>query len=319
MDIPQEAVQRARVLIIDDEASQIMTIRSTLHADYEVSFACNTDDAYKLCHQFPQPDIILMDIVMPKCNGYQLCSMLKADAVTHDIPIIFISGNESAEDMAKGFNVGCVDYLVKPIRQTELKARIATHLSLNRQTRALERLAYQDPLTLVANRRKFNETLQREWARCTRYHQPLALLIVDLDDFKVINDNLGHSVGDQCLTTVAGILRNSIHRPGDMVARIGGDEFALIFSDFEPCAAETKCQSILDSVALIPPQKNAQGEYKLTLSMGMSIMYPDTKSDSFDAFQAADRVLYECKKSGKNRYELSKPYYTTESKLAHFK
>ncbi|MFC3122629.1 GGDEF domain-containing response regulator [Agaribacter flavus] len=319
MDIPQEAVVKPRILIVDDEAAHIMTILSIVGKEYEVSFAMNANDAFRLSQQYPQPDLILMDITMPECDGYQLCAMLKADQQTQHIPIIFVSANESEEDIAKGFNVGCVDYLVKPVRQQELKVRVATRLALHKHTRSLEQLAYQDPLTQVANRRKFTETLQREWSRCVRYHQPIAVLIVDLDNFKQINDSFGHAAGDHCLENVAEVLRSSIHRPGDLVARMGGDEFALIFSDFEPSASNKKCRTIQDMIARIPKFKNSDESADLTVSMGMSVMYPDTKSDALDALREADSALYKSKQGGKNCYHISKPYCAGETKLAHFK
>lgn len=211
-----------------------------LSDNFVVSFASSAKEALSLVNQFPQPDLMLLDVVMPEIDGYEMCAMLKNDVNTRNIPVIFVTGMQDTSDKTKGFNAGAVDYITKPLEIAELEARVQTHIRLKEQSQYLESMAYFDPLTQVPNRRKYNEVLQREWARCIRYHHQMSMIIIDIDFFKLYNDHYGHAEGDNCLIAVSRLLEDQVGRPTDLFARIGGEEFVMLLPDCNAAGAMKK-------------------------------------------------------------------------------
>lgn len=187
-----------RVLIVDDSNIELENMMNGLSDNFSVSIASDANEALRIAHQSPQPDLILLDIVMPEIDGYSLCSTLKNDYDTQHIPIIFVTSSNDTSSIIRGFEVGGVDYMTKPLKLPELNIRIQTHIQLKNKSKQLESLAYLDPLTRTANRRKYNETFQYEWSRCIRYKQPIAIIIVDIDFL----NNLTNTTGMQRVTIV---------------------------------------------------------------------------------------------------------------------
>jgi len=191
-----DVAKKSRLLVVGDDPNQLRFYLHGLSKQYYCQFARTAHDAINYARQFPQPDLIILDVVMPDLGGFEICRLLKDDQVTANIPVIFASGAEDAESKARGFELGCVDCITKPVLVPEMNARISTHLKLQRQAHMLASLTYVDPLTQIPNRRQYNETMQREWSRSIRYAQSIAMLLIDIDFFKQFNGFYGHGVGD---------------------------------------------------------------------------------------------------------------------------
>ncbi len=292
-----------RVLVVDDSPIDLHLIINGLSDHFSVSFASSAHEALCLVTQLPQPDLILLDIIMPEMDGYQVCQRLKAEESTSGIPVIFLSSRDGPLDKTKGFNAGGVDYVTKPIQLEELEARIQTHIRLKEQSQYLEAMAFFDPLTQVANRRKYNEVLQREWARCIRYHHQMSMILVDIDYFKEYNEAYGHAQGDNCLISVCRLLEGVSCRPADIFARIGGEEFVLLLPDCNAIGAVQKAEQMLKIIrdAKINHKLSPSNAY-LSISLGVATVYPSRGHSALSLFQAADDAMFTAKRDGRNRY-----------------
>jgi diguanylate cyclase (GGDEF)-like protein len=300
-------VKRSRLLIVDDDPTQLRFYLQGLNDVYHCQFATSASEAITFARQFPQPDLIILDVVIPNVNGFEICQMLKEDQLTAHIPVIFVSGQDDVDSKLKGFEQGCVDYISKPVLLPEMQARISTHIKLKQQTVLLESLAYTDPLTQVSNRRKYNESLQREWARSIRYSQPIAMLLMDIDYFKQFNDFYGHGVGDDCLIKISAHLKDLVNRPGDLFARIGGEEFIILLTDCDIDGALSKANEVLRTLSMLNiANQGAPSIDRVTMSIGVAVTVPQHNDEPLALFQAADEALYDAKHSGRNKYSVSK-------------
>jgi PleD family two-component response regulator len=205
---------KAKILIVDDEPLNIEVMSGTLEELGDIMFATTGDEAVELAVR-EKPDIIILDVMMPGSDGYQVCRQLKETTGTENIPVIFATAMSDDTDEAKGFEAGAVDYVTKPIVAPVVLARVRNHLQLKRYRDYLETIAFIDGLTGVPNRRSFDQHIRAEWQRATRSNTELSLLLIDIDHFKQYNDTYGHQAGDACLTLVAKALSSSVHRPGD--------------------------------------------------------------------------------------------------------
>ena len=212
------------LLIVDDQSSNLQLLYEMFKDDYELCTAASGQDALAFC-QTRQPDLILLDVVMPEMGGFTVCQQLKNDALTQNIPVIFVTVNNDPAAEARGLDVGGVDFISKPFHVRAVKARVRMHLTLKSQSDMLRSFALIDGLTGVANRRHFDATLESEWRHCVRAGQPLSLILADVDFFKNYNDQYGHQAGDVCLQTIASALKAGFTRSHDIVARYGGEEF----------------------------------------------------------------------------------------------
>lgn len=235
------------LLIVDDQPSNLQLLYQIFKADYEVCTAISGQEALAFC-QRRQPDLILLDIMMPEMDGYTVCQRLKSDALTQDIPVIFVTAGNDPLEAARGLDVGGVDFITKPFLVRVVQARVRTHLTLKHQSDLWRSLALMDGLTGVGNRRHFDATLETEWRRCIRAGQPLALILVDVDFFKRYNDHYGHQAGDACLQSIASVLKAAFTRSHDMVARYGGEEFVCILPDTTLEGAEKQANELEKAV-----------------------------------------------------------------------
>ena len=291
-----------RVLLVDDQISNIRYLSVILGDKYRIQSATNGPDAVKLATALPRPDLILLDIVMPDMDGYKVCYQLKNNPATQNIPVIFITALNSDIDEARGLNIGAVDYLSKPLSPPIVRARVHNHAMLKRRTDLLESLAHIDSLTNVANRRRFDHALDLEWRRCRRAGLPLALLMVDVDSFKAYNDHYGHGLGDVCLTKVASTLNQAFHRPADIVARYGGEEFAVLLPETNIHNAVLLAERLRQMVeGLRIPHAPGASSKVITISIGCSAFLPGEAFDTHDLIESADKHLYAAKAAGRNR------------------
>lgn len=290
------------VLIVDDIPKNLQVLGNLLKNEgYRIAFAKNGENALQYLTD-NQPDLILLDIMMPGMDGYEVCKRIKKNHHIREIPVIFITALGEEEDEYRGFKIGCVDYITKPFNPRIVKARVATHLRLKRKSDLLESISAIDGLTDIPNRRKFDETLEREWLRAKRNAMFLSLILCDIDDFKNYNDCYGHAAGDECLRRIAQALAKVINRPGDLAARYGGEEFGIILSETKKEGAVHLAEKMrLDIEALhIPHEKSCVNAY-VTISVGVAAITPTGDLTPTVLVETADTCLYAAKKGGRNQ------------------
>lgn len=288
------------LLVVDDQRINLQVVNDIFKADHEVCVATSGAEALEFCQQ-RLPDLILLDVVMPGMDGHEVCRRLKADALTRDIPVIFITARDNVNDELQGLGEGAVDFIGKPLVPEIVRARVRTHLTLKYQSEFLHSLAFIDSLTGIANRRNFDETLEAEWRRCLRANQPLALLMIDIDYFKHYNDHYGHQAGDECLRAVAAALRSRMARSHDLVARYGGEEFACILPSTPLEGAQTKAEELRQLICdLALPHAYSTTAPHVTISIGVAVTQPDATQQPEALLASADAQLYLTKLHGRN-------------------
>jgi diguanylate cyclase (GGDEF)-like protein len=293
---------QASILIVDDVPTNIQVLAEALRQQHRVKVATNGRDALAIARSQPKPDMILLDVMMPEMDGFEVCRQLKADPATRQIPVIFVTAKDDVADEERGLMLGAVDYITKPFHLPVVRARVRNHLALKLKADLLESLANIDSLTDIPNRRRFDEKFDHEWRRCQRSNQPLSLIMLDVDHFKAFNDYFGHGAGDICLVTVAATLSGNLSRPGDMVARYGGEEFAVILPETDLDGACRMADRLREALALQRmPQAPGAGCGIVTLSAGVASRVPAEQADMTELLEAADRKLYDAKTQGRNR------------------
>ncbi|MES2150461.1 MAG: diguanylate cyclase [Pseudomonadota bacterium] len=291
-----------RILIVDDAMENIQILHHALQDEHDVLFAMNGAKALQVA-QHQLPDLILLDAVMPDMDGYAVCKALRENPLTRDIPIIFVTALKTPEDETRALESGAADFISKPVNAAVVRARVRTQLTVKRQSDALRELTLTDPLTGVANRRAFDETLDSEWRRCGRAQVPLALLMVDIDHFKDYNDEYGHPAGDTCLEQVGAAMRRAAGRPHDLVARYGGEEFAILLPQADLQGAEAVARKLLEEIAALDiGHVRSRSSTRVTVSMGVVSAVPTDALVQGQLISAADALLYQAKAGGRNRY-----------------
>jgi two-component system cell cycle response regulator len=421
----------AAILIVDDAPANLGVLRKIMVGQgYQTFVATSGERALDIARRV-QPDLILLDVVMPGMDGFETCRQLKAHATTRRIPVIFMSALTDTDDIVSGFDNGAVDYISKPLRMAEVCARVRTQLHIHSHSEsekaqaerlrtivdsmaeglmiieasgriqytnpacdcylgygpnelagraigelltpavareyldyftsyvadprsaphqaarevvvqqngggaramdltispmqvreplfigllhditrhkqsetALQRAALVDPLTKIANRRHFASFLEVEWQRSVRSSQPLSLLVLDVDHFKLYNDTLGHAAGDVALQQVAATLGEHAARATDLAARYGGEEFVVLFAETGAASAALQGESIRSAVeALQIANPRSPTSPWLTVSVGVATIAPGQLDDIEQFFVAADRAMYAAKEGGRNRVE----------------
>jgi len=299
-------VSAGRIAVVEDEASyRNLLTRLLTDAGYEVRSASDGAAGLVLVRQWA-PDAALVDWLLPTLDGGAVTRAIKSDPELARIFVIIASARGEGLMRAEGIEIGADDYLVKPIEPKELMARLRNGLMLRRlqaeleeKNRELARLAATDPLTELPNRRSFDRNLEREIQGARRHGDPLALILLDIDEFKSVNDRFGHDVGDEVLRETASRLRDAC-RAGDTVARIGGEEFGLIVTrttgDGAMAVAERTRALVADR-----PFSTSAGALTITVSGGVAAAGGAVGFLAQALFRAADEALYASKVGGRNR------------------
>jgi diguanylate cyclase (GGDEF)-like protein len=295
----------AKVLVVDDDEITIQILKTAINK-YDISTVRTGAQAIEFCRATP-PDLVLLDIEMPSMDGFQVCSTLKADEVTADIPVIFITSHGSREVEDKGWKVGCVDFIRKPISIGATVNRINSQLTLKFMSDKLKGYAYQDGLTALNNRRHFDMFLSTQIKLATRNHTPLGLLIVDIDHFKKFNDEFGHLAGDDCLKEVAKVLQQSANRPTDFSSRYGGEEFSIVLPSTDKEGVFAVATRIAQAVRDIDVERIAGIDASITVSIGAAMLCGDSHNDAESLIGLADQRLYQAKNNGRNRIVFDEP------------
>ena len=294
--------RQPQVLVVDDDPITVQVLQGLLATLAEVAVAYTRQAALDQCHALP-PDLILLDVNLGRDNGFELCQQLKRERQFAYTPIIFITGSIDAQDEARAFAMGAVDFIRKPIEPSVALARVTTHLALKLQSDFLTQLANLDGLTGLKNRRHFDEVLQREWKECARARQPLSLLMADIDHFKAYNDSYGHMAGDHCLQAVAHVFGEAMQRPGDCAARYGGEEFACILPRTDLAGACAIARNLHDRIAALrlTHGAGATADHIVTVSLGVASCIPGPGTSLAGLMAEADQQLYRAKRGGRDQ------------------
>jgi diguanylate cyclase (GGDEF)-like protein len=305
------------ILLVDDDPDTIKVLRRILADSNSLRFATNGKDALRLARK-EAPDLMLLDAEMPGLNGFQVFDALKAEPALADVSVIFVTSQSEAAFAVTAFEMGAVDYITKPVNAALVLARVRTQLRVKHLTNELRHIATTDSLTGIASRRQFDESFKIEWLRAQRADDPLALVLVDVDHFKLYNDRYGHPQGDVCLRDVAQALVSASLRSADLVARYGGEEFVLLLSHTPRRGAEHIAHRVLDAVESLGIAHEASPTAG-TVSVSIGIGCLDTAGTRWrastassrrqgaiharytagDLVLAADRALYSAKAAGR--------------------
>ena len=299
--IPAGATRRPRLLVVDDQPVNIQAIYQAFADDHQVLMATNGEQALALCLS-KQPDLVLLDVVMPGMDGHEVCRRLKADPATAAIPVIFVTAQNDEAAEALGLDLGAVDFIAKPVNPRIMRARVRTHLTLKAQADLLREWVYIDGLTGVHNRRHFDEALAAEWARAVRAGSSLSVLLLDVDFFKRFNDRYGHQAGDDCLRRIAGALAAALKRPGDLVARYGGEEFACLLPDTTLAGALQLARQMAQRVhGLAIAHADSAVAAVVTMSVGVCTQPANGVASAAALLREADAQLYIAKSRGRHQ------------------
>jgi diguanylate cyclase (GGDEF)-like protein len=322
-----------RILLVDDSklaaaaltsifTTQGLTNITTAHSAEEAIKTLGVGQAKKQAEDNGF-DLILLDIVMPDMDGIKACSLIKSIDRLRDVPVIMTTGRTDFESLHQAFEAGAMDYLTKPINEVELMARVNSALALKAEidqrkarekqlldmtarlseaNKELRRLSSMDGLTGVANRRLFDTTLEREWHRAVRQQTRLAVVMMDIDHFKLYNDHYGHQAGDDCLKQVSTALQTCLRRPGDLLARYGGEEFVALLPETDQAGAMILAgyaRKAVENLAL--PHAESPVAPVVTVSLGVAAVVPQRENKAAKLVEAADKALYRAKKKGRNQ------------------
>jgi len=309
-----------KVLIIEDTITSATVVCNWLTNMGVSALHAKTGEEGLEVFKQERPDLILLDIIMPGIDGFEVARCIRRFEKYHGwwTPIIFLTARADENDLQCAIEAGGDDYLIKPVSEVVLKAKISamcrvaqmrdslrrTQDKLRKANDQLQRLSAIDSLTGIANRRRFDATLLREWRRCSRSALPLSLLVVDVDLFKQFNDHYGHQMGDECLKVVAHALQERTRRQDDLVARYGGEEFAAILPETDPEGALAVAEDMRASIAALEVEHAFSTVAPVvTVSIGVaSIIPPKDREAGIPALiKAADEALFHAKRSGRNQ------------------
>jgi diguanylate cyclase (GGDEF)-like protein len=292
---------KPRLLVVDDQPINIQVMYQAFAGDFQVFMATSGEQALTICRSNP-PDLVLLDIMMPGMNGFEVCTQLKADEATSHIPVIFVTAHNDPAEETHGLSVGAVDFISKPVNPAVVRARVKTQLTVKFQSDVLRKLVFLDGLSGVFNRRYFDQQIAAEWGRSVRASSPLSLLLLDVDYFKLYNDRYGHQAGDDTLRLIAVTLKATLRRPADLVARYGGEEFACILPEtsFEDAMALARTlENKVRECAIA--HENSTVAPVVTVSIGVATREGNTDGDAPALIGLADNQLYQAKHSGRGR------------------
>lgn len=301
--------KQATVLVVDDDESNLKLLQAILAAEGHIVRSAASGEEALVSVADQAPDLILLDVMMPDIDGFEVTRQLKADSRTRSIPIVLITALEDRESRLKGLDAGAAEFLSKPVERAELLIRVRSLLRVKGYQDRLvssnstlyehvQWLAHFDVLTGLPNRTLLTDRVNVALSMAHRSRTPLAVMFLDLDHFKHVNDTLGHHVGDQLLTEVAKAMRSAV-REQDTVSRQGGDEFVLVLPDTDADGAARLAEKLL----MVTAQTFEIEEHELIITPSIGIaVYPDDGEDFEALYKCADIAMYRAKRDGRNNF-----------------
>lgn len=294
-------MQKPKILIVDDERMNIELLHHGLKNEYHIIAAFKGIDVLETT-KTELPDLILLDVVMPDLDGHKICMQLKADPITKDIPVIFVTGQDALKDELIGLKLGAVDYFKKPFSMPLVKLRIKNQIDLLQKTRQLEEMAWIDGLTQISNRRMFDTRFAEACRHAQRNKRTIAVMLIDIDYFKQYNDHYGHAAGDEVLKKVAKSLQKGAGRPFDIVARYGGEEFVILLNDVHAQDGALVAEKVREIIQDLNIEHQLSRVHDvITISVGVTTSHPNGEFiDQEELLLTADKCLYQAKSAGRN-------------------
>jgi len=306
--IKDKGLNKGTILIVDDIETNLRILKELIGDKYNVILSMDSTKVMDLTFQY-NPDLIILDIMMPECNGYEVCQKLKQNPKTKDIPVIFITVRTDEDSLEKAYNAGGIDFISKPFKPKELMMRISTQLKLKKliedlksSKKQLKNLASTDSLTSLYNRRYCIDMSNQMIKKSIADNLKLSVMMLDLDNFKTINDKYGHMGGDKVLIDVGNIIRELIGKPG-IVCRYGGEEFVVVLPNTdieESIDIAKKLNKAIKKLKI----KFENHIIRLTVSIGISSVNMDSEDTIDKALTRADKALYRVKNSGKDGFDV---------------
>jgi len=299
----QKYEERPIVVLADDDPSIRLMVRHVLESeDFDIVEASDGLEAIKAVEKH-HPALILLDAVMPGIDGFTTCQQIKEKGHT-DIPVMMITGLDDDASVERAYEVGAIDFITKPIKWAVLKHRVKSVVAKVIAERKVQLLAYRDTLTDLPNRLLFADRLEQAVIRSERSHTSMALMLVDIDDFKLVNDSFGHDAGDKLIKAVGHLISKSLRR-ADTIARLGGDEFAVIVEGID---SPDDAISIADNLTTILEHNVRLDDQETYTSASIGIaVYPDDGKDARTLLKNADTAMFRAKENGRHCFQFYKP------------
>jgi len=291
-------MENKTILVVDDTAINLDVLEELLE-QYDVIPAVSGEYALEIANN-EKVDLILLDIMMPNMDGYEVCRRLKSDDKTKDIPIIFITAKADEDSIEKAYDMGGTDYVTKPFRPKELLSRVKKELKYHDMIEELKLLASTDPMTKLYNRRYFTQISEHTLDLMKREKQNLSIIMLDIDKFKDVNDTYGHKIGDDVIIALSNKLIE-YQRKSDIICRYGGEEFVMLLPSTSIDGANTLAQKIREDIQSLTINVSLDKNLKFTVSLGVSQVDLENEGNIEFALKRADDALYEAKESGRNK------------------
>ena len=302
------------ILLVEDSATLRHAMSSYIRSAGHIPVVAECgEEALQITEHTPI-DMIIMDVEMPGLDGFETTRLIREWLGHRWIPIIFVTGKNEEGDLNEGIEAGGDDYLIKPVSEVILHAKIrameritAMRDQMAQLNAELTKLSQTDGLTQLLNRRTFETKAEEFWRQANREKEPIALILMDVDYFKLYNDHYGHPAGDACLKSIAAILAECLSRPCDLVGRYGGEEFVALLANTPEAGAMHVAEEIRRRVeALYIKHRASPSDTKVTLSLGVSATNYTTGTSLAKQIARADKALYAAKQAGRNRVRLDK-------------
>lgn len=299
----QKYEERPIVVLADDDPSIRLMVRHVLESeDFDIVEASDGLEAIKAVEKY-HPALILLDAVMPGIDGFTTCQQIKEKGHT-DIPVMMITGLDDDASVERAYEVGAIDFITKPIKWAVLKHRVKSVVAKVIAERKVQLLAYRDTLTNLPNRLLFADRLEQSIIRSERGRTSMALMLIDIDDFKLVNDSFGHDAGDKLIKAVGELIAKSLRR-ADTIARLGGDEFAVIIEGID---GPDDAISIADNLTTILEHNVRLDDQETYTSASIGIaVYPEDGKDARTLLKNADTAMFRAKENGRHCFQFYKP------------